>query len=102
MAKETILTKEYFDKVIGAFSKSVDRRFKEQNKELKDHVSKELSREIGGLAGMVQRQFTANAVEMSKLNAKVDRIEHNTSIKIVDHKNRIRRTEKALGIDFAL
>ncbi len=108
MAKQTQLTKEYFDKVIGSFSNSVDkrfnsvdRRFKENTNELKAHVSKE----IADLAGMTARGFHDTngridivAKAVSEVNTKLDLVNISTTHKIENHERRIKRVEDALAI----
>lgn len=86
----TTLTKEYFDKVIGGFSKSVDKRFKEQNKDLKTHVTKE----IGELARMTANGFHGNDEDHKKMHQKLDLLVEGHK----NHEKRIKRVENAVGI----
>ena len=77
----TTLTKEYFDKVIGGFSKSVDsrfnqvdKRFKEQNKDLKTHVTNEIKKEVGGLAAITAREFDRVHAEFSRIHQEFSKV----------------------------
>lgn len=108
MTKQTPLTKEYFDKVIGGFAKSVDGRFKQvdkrflsidqkfdqQTKELKEYVSREISRKVSNLATMTAREFERMHEEFGKVHTKLDTIE----TKVDNHEKRIRRVEDAVGL----
>ena len=86
----TTLTKEYFEKVIGSFSKSVDKRFKEQNKDLKGHVTKE----VGELAAMQAREFRRVDERFNNVDRKLDII----TSKVDNHEKRLTRVEKAIGM----
>ena len=90
MPKSTSLTKEYLDKQFKVLTKHLDSKFDAQSKEIVD------------LAGMTARGFRdvheKFDAKFELLDAKLNRIERNTTERIVDHENRIRRTENALGI----
>ncbi len=129
----TTLTKEYFDKVIGGFSKSVDsrfnqvdKRFKEQNKDLKTHVTNEIKKEVGGLAAITAREFDRVHAEFSRIHQEFSKVHQefgkvhegienlagmsareftnvNSKLDIMtegqkNHEKRIKRVEKSLGI----
>ena len=80
MAKQTILTKEDFERIL-------DKKIKVHTKEIKVHVTKEIEREVGGLAVMTAREF-------DRVNQKLDKLTNVTE----NHEKRIKRVERAVGI----
>ena len=83
MPKQTILTKEYFEK-------HLDKRFKENAKEIKEHVSKE----VADLAAMNAPEFRRVHDEFGKVHQKIDKL-----VVVVDnHEKRLTRVEKAIGM----
>lgn len=94
MAKQTVLTKEYFEQYLD---KRLDQRFKENTKEIKLHVSKE----IGDLAAMQAREFRRVDEKFDKVYEHMDRIDRKLDKVVVlatNHEKRIARVERAVGI----
>ena len=68
----------------------MDKRFKDQNKDLKGHVTKE----VGELAAMQAREFRRVDERFDKVDRKLDRVVLVTE----NHEKRLKHVEKAIGV----